>query len=86
VIIPLPAADDAEAALGRQLRRVREARGFSLDRLGEEARLARLRLALAEQGRTRLTAAELHAIISALRIPLGLLYAPEADLAKLRRL
>jgi transcriptional regulator with XRE-family HTH domain len=74
VIIDLPAIDPTQAVLGGRLRRVREARGFALHRLAAEAGLASARLALAEQGRTRLTSTELHVLIGALRISLSLLY------------
>jgi len=86
MIIPLPAVDGAQAQLGRRLRRVREARGFTADRLAAECGLSLARLGLAEQGRTRLTSAELHALISALHISLGLLQAEGADVSRLRRL
>lgn len=86
MIIPFPAPDPAQAALGRQLRRVREARGFSLDRLSHATGLSETRLSLAEQGRSRLTAVELHAIIAALHIPLGLLDQSRTDLRGLRPL
>ncbi len=85
MIIDLPAVDLAQAVLGRRLRRVREARGFSVDELAAACRLAPARLRLAEQGRTRLTSAELHALIGALHISLGLLYG-EADVSALRPL
>jgi hypothetical protein len=85
VIIDLPRVDPAQAALGRRLRRVRQARGFSVLGLGARAGLAPARLRLGEQGRIRLTSAELHALIGALHISLGLLYA-DSDLSGLRRL
>ena len=85
MIITLPAVDLAQAVLGGRLRRVREARGFSLHALADAAALSPARLGLAEQGRVRLTSAELHALIGALHISLGLLYG-EADVTALRPL
>lgn len=86
MIIELPSIDPLQAALGGQLRRVREARGFSLHELAGETRIAPARLGLGEQGRVRLSAVELHALMSALHIPLRLLYEPSADLRALRPL
>jgi transcriptional regulator with XRE-family HTH domain len=84
MVVVFPRAEDLH--FGRDLRRVREARGFSLDQLASRSGLGAERLALAEQGRNRLTATELHALINTLRIPLGLLFSPPADLSALRRL
>ncbi|MDB5446342.1 MAG: hypothetical protein JWQ97_1659 [Phenylobacterium sp.] len=86
MIIPLPAVDPAQAALGGRLRRVRQARGFSPEALAAQSGLSPARLGLAESGRTRLTSAELHALISALHISLGLLHAEGADVSGLRPL
>lgn len=86
MIIHLPAVDIAQAAFGRRLRLVREARGFSLDRLAAETGLPLVHVELAERGRARLTSVELHAVINALHISLGLLQADGADLSRLRRL
>lgn len=85
MIIDLPAVDLAQAVLGRRLRRVREARGFSAYELAQASGLAPARLGLAEQGRTRLTSAELHAVIAALHISLPLLYG-DADVSALKPL
>jgi transcriptional regulator with XRE-family HTH domain len=85
VIIDLPRVDPVQAALGRRLRRVRQARGFTVPELAAMAGLSPLRLGLGEQGRTRFTSAELHALIGALHISLGLLYG-DSDLSGLRRL
>jgi transcriptional regulator with XRE-family HTH domain len=85
VIIELPAVDPGQAAVGGRLRGVRTRRGLSVHRLAAETGLAPTRLGLAEQGRTRLTSAELHAVIGALRIPLTLLFA-DTDLSRLRPL
>ena len=85
MIIDLPAVDVAQAVLGRRLRRVREARGFSVHELAAASRLGPARLGLAEQGRTRLTSAELHALIDALHISLPLLYG-DADVSALKPL
>jgi transcriptional regulator with XRE-family HTH domain len=85
VIVTLPEVDLAQVALGRRLRRVREARGFCRRRLAEAAELSPVRLGLAEQGRVRLTSAELHAVIGALHISLGLLYS-DADVTGLRQI
>jgi hypothetical protein len=85
VIIDLPKVDPVQAALGRRLRGVREARGFTLHELAALAGLPPTRLGLGEQGRTRLTSAELHALIGALHISPGLLYG-DSDLSGVRRL
>jgi transcriptional regulator with XRE-family HTH domain len=84
VIIPLPPIDEEQAALGRRLRRVREARGLSAGALAGLCAVAPARLALAEHGRTRLTSVELHALTTALRISLRLLGSDDADLARLK--
>ena len=86
MVIELPPIDPVQAALGRQMRRIREARGFGVQQLAIETRIGAARLGLAEHGRVRLTSAELHAVIAALHIPLGLLHEPSADLSRLRRL
>lgn len=86
MIVPFPSIDAASANLGRGMRSVREARGVSLDRLASETHLDARRIALAEQGRSPLNSVELHAVINALHIPLGLLFDPTADLTRLRRL
>ena len=85
MIIDLPAVDLAQAVLGRRLKRVREARGFSVHELAAASGVTPARLRLAEQGRTRLISAELHALIEALHISLGLLYG-EADVSALKPL
>ena len=85
MIIDLPAVDVALAVLGRRLRRVREARGFSVRQLAEASGLSAARLGLAEQGRVRLASTELHALIAALHISLPLLYG-DADLSGLKPL
>jgi transcriptional regulator with XRE-family HTH domain len=86
VIIELPSINPMQAAVGGQLRRIREARGLSVHALADETQIAPARLGLGEQGRVRLTSVELHALIGALHIPLRLLYEPAADLSALRRL
>ena len=86
MIISLPPIEPGHAVIGQRLRRVREARGLSSGRLAALCELAPSRLGLAEQGRTRLTSAELHALITALHIPLGLLMAREVDVSRLRPL
>lgn len=86
MVIELPPIDPLHAVVGRQLRRVREARGVGVQQLAIETGLGAARIGLAEQGRVRLTSAELHAVIGALRIPLRLLHEPAADLSGLRRL
>jgi transcriptional regulator with XRE-family HTH domain len=86
VIIDLPPIEPAQAAIGHRLRRVREARGLTTGRLAQACNLAPSRLGLAEQGRARLTSVELHALICALHIPLGLLMAPQVDVSRLRPL
>lgn len=86
MIISLPPVDPEQLAIGRRLRAVREARGLSAAGLAGAARLSRADLALAEQGRLRLTAGQLHALINALRIPLQLLFEAGRDLTRLRRL
>jgi transcriptional regulator with XRE-family HTH domain len=84
MIIDLPPIEPVQAVLGQRLRRVREARGLSAGRLAATCRLTPSRLSLAEQGRTRLTSVELHAVINALHIPLGLLMGREVDVSRLR--
>jgi len=86
MIIPLPPVDPGQLALGRRLRAVREARGLSAERLAGAARLSRADLTLAEQGRLRLTAGQLHDLINTLHIPLRLLFEEGGDLTTLRRL
>jgi transcriptional regulator with XRE-family HTH domain len=86
MVIELPPIDPMQAALGRQMRRVREARGLDVHALAVETHIGAARIGLAEHGRVRLTSAELHAVIAALRIPLRLLHEPTADLSGLRRL
>lgn len=86
MVIELPPIDPVQAVLGRQMRRIREARGWAVQQLAIETHIATARLGLAEQGRVRLTSAELHAVISALQISLRLLHEPAADLSALRRL
>ena len=86
MVIELPPIDPVQAALGRQMRRIREARGLTSHELAIGTRIGAARLGLAEQGRLRLTSAELHAIISVLQISLRLLHEPTADLSALRRL
>ena len=86
MIIELPSIDPMQAALGAQLKRLRQARGLTLHELAEDIEVSPARLGLGEQGRIRLTSAELHAVTSALHIPLRLLWEPTADLSALRRL
>ena len=86
MIIPFPAADAGQCAVGRRLRDVREARGLTLEHLAGDALITPARLRLAEHGRTRLTSSELHALIISLHISLGLLFEPLADVSGLRRL
>ncbi len=86
MIVPFPSVDEASACLGRGMKCVREARGLSLDRLASETHLDARRIALAEQGRSPLNSVELHAVINALHIPLGLLFDPSVDLSGLRKL
>ncbi len=84
MIMQFPEARDVR--LGRDLRKIREARGVSIDRLARESHLEQGRLILAEQGRAHLASAELHAVINALHIPLQLLFEPPEDLSGLRKL
>ena len=86
MVIELPPIDPVQAALGRQMRRIREARGVTAQELAIQTRIAASRVGMAEQGRLRLTSAELHAVISVLQISLRLLHEPTADLTALRRL
>lgn len=86
MIIPLPPVDHQVGALGRRMRDVRAARGLTLDATAAAAQLTASRLSLAEHGRARLTSAELHGVINALHIPLELLFAPDVDVSRLRRL
>ncbi len=84
MIVSFPGRQDMR--LGSDLRRIREARGVSVARLAKESHLEAARLTLAEQGRTHLSSAELHAVINALHIPLELLFQPPEDLSRLRKL
>jgi transcriptional regulator with XRE-family HTH domain len=86
VIVELPSIDPVQAALGGRLRRIRQARGFSVHELADETRITAARLGLGEQGRVRLSSVELHALMTALHIPIRLLFEPAADLSALRRL
>jgi transcriptional regulator with XRE-family HTH domain len=86
MIIPLPARDPEQTRLGQGVRRVREARGYSVERLAGETGIAQLDLMMAEQGRRRLTAIELHAVVMALHLPIGLLFETNADLSGVRPL
>lgn len=86
MIIDLPPIDPVQAALGRQMRRIREARGLAVQDLARETRIGAARSGLAEHGRLRLTSAELHAVIDALHISLRLLHEPTADISRLRPL
>jgi transcriptional regulator with XRE-family HTH domain len=86
VIIPLAGVDKTQTALGRRLRLVREARGFTTERLAAACGMAPSRLGMVEQGRVRLTSAEMFALTTALRIPLHLLHAEGGDLSRLRRI
>jgi transcriptional regulator with XRE-family HTH domain len=85
VLISLPPVDPELLTLGRRLHDVREARGLSLEDLAVAAAIAKTQIAMAEQGRLRLTSSQLHAVVNALRLPLQLLFA-RSDLKALRRL
>jgi transcriptional regulator with XRE-family HTH domain len=84
MITPFPPTHDLK--LGRDLRRIRDARGVSIGRLALDSGVGVERLTMAEQGRAHLDSAELHAVINALHIPLQLLFRPPRDLSGLRRL
>lgn len=86
MIVPFPQTVVAGSRMGRNLRKVRKARGLSLGRLATEAQLDPTRLSSAEDGHVRLNAAELHAVINALHLPLGFLFSPPDDLSRLRKL
>ena len=86
MIIELPPIDPLQAALGQQLRRLRQARGLSAGELAAACDLRPSRLGMAEQGRTRLTSAELHALTNALQVSLRLLMDRGADLSRLKPL
>ena len=86
MIISLPPVVTEQCAVGRRVRDVRQARGVSIEQLATEARLPSLRLRLAEQGRARLSSAELHGVIMSLHISLDLLFEPDIDISRLRRL
>lgn len=86
MIISLPPADAQLQAIGRRLRAVREARGLSLDRLADEARMAHATLSLAEHGRVRLDSVQVHAVISALHVSPRILFEPGLDVSGLRKL
>ena len=86
MIIPFPTVSSSQIDLGRRVRAIRVARGFSLERLALEAHLTPRDMRLAEEGRLRLDTEQLHALTSALHVPLGLVFAGSADLSQLRRL
>jgi transcriptional regulator with XRE-family HTH domain len=86
MIISLPPVDPAHLPVGRRLRSIREARGFSLERLADETRLSRTELSMAEQGRARLDSGQAHAVTMALHISPRLLFEEVPDLTVIRRL
>jgi transcriptional regulator with XRE-family HTH domain len=86
MIISLPPVDPDHLTVGRRLRSIREARGFTLERLAAETRLARIELSMAEQGRARLDSGQVHAVTMALHISPRLLFEEVADLTAIRRL
>lgn len=83
-VIPFAIADAARRGLGQRLREVREARRLTLGELAETSGIAPRRLDYAERGQVRLEARELHALLDALDLPLGLLVNADADLTQLR--
>ncbi len=85
MLISLPPVDPELVTLGRRLHDVREARGLSQDDLAVAASIAKTQIAMAEQGRLRLSSCELHAVVNSLRLPLELLFV-SSDLRALRRL
>jgi transcriptional regulator with XRE-family HTH domain len=86
MLVPFPTADPEQKRLGDRVRRLREARGLSRDRLASEIGLGPDALARAEQGRRRLASDELHRVTLALHVPMRLLFEPAVDLSRLRRL
>jgi len=85
MIVQFPPIDEGCRVLGARLKAVREARGLAHEALAQAAGLSPAELSLAEHGRARLTSSQLHGVIAALRIPLGLLFG-DGDLTRMRRL
>ena len=85
MIVQFPGADAQDAAVGGRVRRIREARGLSQDRLALDMGLSREALARAEFGRAHLTSCQLYAASMALHVSLRLL-AEDVDLSRLRPL
>lgn len=85
MIIPFPSVDPEQQSLGRRLRAIREARGLSVEELASETHLAALDISRAEIGRKRLSSSQMHAVISVLHVPLGLIFASDVDLTQIRR-
>lgn len=85
MLIQLPPVEPELRVVGERLRALREARGLGLGALAESMGVARETLALAERGRARLTAGELHRATLALRTPMRLLF-EASDLSQLRPL
>ena len=69
-LLPFPAADPVDAAVGARLRRWREARGLSVEDLAGELGVSPEHERLAEAGRARLDSLQLGAALRALRLPL----------------
>jgi transcriptional regulator with XRE-family HTH domain len=83
MLLNFPVADITLQPFGRRLQATRRARGVELEWLADRAAVSRLTLALAEQGRARLSSAELHRIVNALGLSLQFLQT-DADPARLR--
>ena len=79
MIVEFPVADSQMLRVGGRLRAAREARGLSLDVLAQTMHVAPEHLRRGEAGRERLNAAELHAAILALHLPMDLLFRSEGE-------
>lgn len=86
MIIPFPTSRSELVTHGRHLRAVREARGLELAALAQAANLSAEALLLAEEGRAELSASQHFGLETALHVPMGFLFAHQADVSGLRRL
>ncbi|WP_374574188.1 helix-turn-helix domain-containing protein [Phenylobacterium sp.] len=84
MIIPFPSIDPKQQSLGRRLRAIREARGLSVEELASAACVTEREVTRAELGRQTLSSRQMRAVIGALRVPAGLLFAKGVDLSQIR--
>jgi transcriptional regulator with XRE-family HTH domain len=85
MLIQLPPIEPELQVVGERLRGLRQARGLETGALAEAMGVSRETLALAERGRARLSAGELHRATLALRTPMRLLF-ESSDLSQIRPL